>query len=56
MERAVLAGIDRGGLPADASALVSEEVLDALMERAHCEGADLLGPDGLLSQVTKAVL
>ena len=26
------------------------------MERAHCEGADLLGPGGLLSQVTKAVL
>lgn len=26
------------------------------MERAHSEGADLLGPDGLLSQVTKAVL
>lgn len=36
--------------------MVSEEVLDALMERAHCEGADLLGPGGLLSQVTKAVL
>ena len=26
------------------------------MERVHSEGADLLGPDGLLSQVAKAVL
>lgn len=36
--------------------LVSEEVLDGLMSRVEAEGADLLGPDGLLGQVTKAVL
>lgn len=36
--------------------LVSEEALDALMSRVESEGAELLGPDGLLSQVTKAVL
>lgn len=38
------------------SPLVSEDVLDELMERVEAEGAELLGPDGLLSQVTKAVL
>ncbi len=36
--------------------LVSEDVLDDLMARVDEEGAELLGPDGLLSQVTKAVL
>lgn len=40
----------------DATPLVSEEALDALMARVEAEGAELLGPDGLLSQVTKAVL
>ncbi len=44
------------GLPVEAVPLVSEEVLDSLMERVHASGTDLLGPDGLLSQVTKAVL
>jgi putative transposase len=39
-----------------ATPLVSEEALDALMSRVEAEGAELLGPDGLLSQVTKAVL
>jgi len=38
------------------SPLVSEDVLDELMARVDAEGAELLGPDGLLSQVTKAVL
>ncbi len=36
--------------------LVSDDVLDELMGRVEAEGAELLGPDGLLSQVTKAVL
>lgn len=36
--------------------LVPDAVLDELMERVDREGAELLGPDGLLSQVTKAVL
>ena len=40
----------------DGTPLVSEEVLDELMARVDAEGAELLGPDGLLSQVTKAVL
>lgn len=60
VERTVLTDIYReellSGVPAEAEPLVSEEVLDSLMERVHAEGADLLGPDGLLSQVTKAVL
>jgi putative transposase len=36
--------------------LVDDELADQLLERAEAEGAGLLGPDGLLSQVTKAVL
>ena len=36
--------------------LVPIEVLNDLMAQAESEGAELLGPDGLLSQVTKAVL
>jgi transposase-like protein len=36
--------------------LVDEELADQLLDRAQAEGAELLGPDGLLSQVTKAVL
>ena len=36
--------------------LVPVEVLDELMAQVEAEGAELLGPDGLLSQVTKAVL
>lgn len=36
--------------------LVPDEVLDELLGRVDAEGAELLGPDGLLSQVTKAVL
>jgi transposase-like protein len=42
---------DAAGVP-----LVSEEVLDELMARADTSETELLGPDGLLSQVTKAVL
>ena len=36
--------------------LVPVEVLNDLMAQVESEGAELLGPDGLLSQVTKAVL
>jgi len=36
--------------------LVSDDVLDELMARVDAQGAELLGPDGLLSHVTKAVL
>ena len=36
--------------------LVDEELADQLLDKARAEGAELLGPDGLLSQVTKAVL
>jgi transposase-like protein len=36
--------------------LVPVEVLNDLMAQVEAEGAELLGPDGLLSQVTKAVL
>src|SRR2546429_5996026 len=36
--------------------LVDEELADQLLGRAQAGGAELLGPDGLLSQVTKAVL
>jgi len=36
--------------------LIDEQLADQLLGRARAEGADLLGPDGLLSQVTKALL
>jgi putative transposase len=36
--------------------LVDDELADQLLDKARAEGAELLGPDGLLSQVTKAVL
>jgi putative transposase len=36
--------------------LVDPELADQLLARAEAQGVQLLGPDGLLSQVTKAVL
>ena len=36
--------------------VVSPELADQLLARAEAGGVELLGPDGLLSQVTKAVL
>jgi transposase-like protein len=36
--------------------LVDDKLADELLGRAQTEGVELLGPDGLLSQVTKAVL
>ena len=36
--------------------LVDDELADQLLGKAAAEGVELLGPDGLLSQVTKAVL
>ena len=35
---------------------VDAELVDQLLERAEREGVDLLGPDGLLSSLTKSVL
>ena len=37
-------------------ALIDEQLADQLLGKAQAEGVELLGPDGLLSQVTKAVL
>jgi transposase-like protein len=48
-------GREREG-PAGRRPLVDDELADQLLGRAQAEGAELLGPDGLLSQVTKAVL
>jgi transposase-like protein len=45
-----------GRQPSAKPALVDQELADQLLARAQAEGAELLGPDGLLSQVTKAVL
>ena len=36
--------------------LVDDQLADQLLGKAQAEGVELLGPDGLLSQVTKAVL
>jgi len=44
------------GRPPRRRPLVDEQLADQLLERAQAEGAELLGPDGLLSQVTRVVL
>jgi transposase-like protein len=36
--------------------VIDEQLADQLLARAQAEGVELLGPEGLLSQVTKAVL
>jgi transposase-like protein len=36
--------------------LVDEQLADELLARAQAQGVELLGPDGLLSQVTKSVV
>jgi len=36
--------------------LIDEQLADQLLGKAQAEGVELLGPDGLLSRVTKAVL
>jgi hypothetical protein len=47
---------ERDREPADRPPLVDAVLADELLARAQSEGVELLGPDGLLSQVTKAVL
>src|SRR5690348_3097967 len=49
-------GRKREGPPGRRRPLVDDELADQLLERAQAEGAELLGPEGLLSQVTRAVL
>ena len=44
-----------GGKPARRP-LVDDELADQLLGKAQAEGSELFGPDGLLSQLTKAVL
>jgi putative transposase len=45
-----------GDRPAGPPPLIDEQLADQLLGKAQAEGVELLGPDGLLSQVTKAVL
>jgi putative transposase len=45
-----------GGDPSACRPVVDGEQADQLGGKAQAEGVELLGPDGLLSQVTKAVL
>lgn len=44
------------GRPPAGKPVVDERLADQLLARADAEGVELLGPQGLLSQVTKAVL
>ena len=44
------------GRPRASRPLVDDQLADELLGKAQAEGVELLGPDGLLSQVTKAVL
>src|SRR5215467_6547271 len=46
----------RDSAPPPRPPLVDEELADQLLGKAQAEGVELLGPDGLLSQVTKAGL
>jgi len=46
----------RDGDPPPRRPLVDDELADQLLGKAQAEGVELLGPDGLLSQVTKAVV
>ena len=46
----------RDGDPPARRPLIDEELADQLLGKAQEQGAELLGPDGLLSQVTKVVL
>src|SRR5262249_35477910 len=45
-----------GGRADGPAPLIDEQLADQLLGKAQAEGVELLGPDGLLSQVTKAVL
>ncbi len=42
--------------PAPPAGVVDDQLADQLLARAQAEGVELLGPDGLLAQVTRAVL
>jgi putative transposase len=44
------------GRPPASEPVVDEQLADQLLAKAEAEGVELLGPEGLLSQVTKAVL
>lgn len=46
----------RAARPAAEESLIDGALADQLLAKAEAEGVELLGPDGLLSQVTKAVL
>jgi len=48
------ASLDRS--PARKPALVDAATADELLAKAQAEGVELLGPDGLPSQVTKTML
>ena len=43
-----------GDRPDGRPPLIDEQLADQLLGKAQAEGVELLGPDGLLSQVTKA--
>ena len=47
---------EKAEVASSSTPLVPDDVLDELMARVDAQGAELLGPDGLLSHVTKAVL
>jgi putative transposase len=44
------------GRPPASRPVVDEQLADQLLAKADAEGVELLGPQGLLSQVTRAVL
>ncbi|HWI02101.1 MAG TPA: hypothetical protein VNT27_17370 [Propionibacteriaceae bacterium] len=49
-------GVPRSAAAGGRPGLVDAELADQLLAKAEAQGVELLGPDGLLSQVTKMVL
>src|SRR5215467_4141982 len=56
MQETAMVPRKRDGDPPPRPPLVDEQLADKLLSKAQAEGVELLGPDGLLSQATKAVL
>src|SRR3954464_11817162 len=47
---------ERSPAPADPAGAVTDDMIDAVMARADAGGLGLLGPDGVLAELTKRIL
>ena len=53
---AAATAVDAGRTGADAGGVIPAELVDRLMAKVDAEGLELLGPDGVLAEVTKVIL